>query len=95
VVNKSAEAKKTLDDFFAHLNELGKWYIHYTSEVPKKIFVNPEIIARMARVEGFYQRPELQGMVTASAPVIRWLKMDFGMVLIVDDWEEKFLHYED
>lgn len=95
MADKSTEAKQELADFFSHLHELGKWYIHYTGNVPKNMFVNPEIIAKMARVEGFYQRPELQGMVTASAPVVRWLKMDFGMVTIVDDWTEKFLHYED
>jgi hypothetical protein len=94
VADKSREAKDTLDKFFAHLNELGKWYTYYTSEVPTKVIVNPDIVAQMAKVEGFFQRPELQGMVTAYAPVVRWLKLDFGMVLIVDDWSEKFLHYE-
>lgn len=94
MAEKSPEAKKTLDDFFTHLGELGKWYIHYTSEVPTKMFVNPEIIAKMAKVEGFYQRPELQGIVTAYAPVVRYFKLDFGVVMLVDDWEEKFLHFE-
>lgn len=92
--NKSAEAKQILDKFFSHLNELGKWYIHYTSEVPTRLIINPEIVAQMAKVEGFYQRPELQGKVTAYAPVVRYFVLDFGVVMLVDDYEEKFLHFE-
>lgn len=94
MVDKSIEAKKTLDDFFAHLNELGKWYTHYTSEVPTMLNVNPDIIRQMAMVEGFYQREELQGLVPAHAPVVRYFKLKFGVVMIVDDWQEKFLHFE-
>lgn len=94
MVDKSVTAKKTLDDFFKQLSELGKWYIHYTSEAPKLLFISPNIIAQLAKVEGFYQRPELQGIVPAHAPVVRYLKLDFGVVMLVDDWEEKFLHYE-
>ncbi len=94
MVDKSAEAKQTLDDFFKHLNQLGKWYIHYVGEAPTQLFISPEIIAQMAKVEGFYQRPELEGKVPAHAPVVRYFKLDFGVVMLVDDWEEKFLHFE-
>lgn len=91
---KDIEAKQQLTDFFAHLNELGKWYIHYTSEVPKYLAMNPDIMAQMAKVEGFYQRPELAGIVSAHSPIIRYFKLDFGVVMITDDWAEKFLHFE-
>lgn len=94
MVDKSQEAKLNLDEFFAHINELGKWFTHYTSEEPKRLFINPEIIAKMSRVEGFYQRKELMGIVPAHAPIVRYFRLDCGVVTIVDDWEEKFLHYE-
>lgn len=94
MVDKSTEAKRQLDDFFKHLNQLGKWYIHYVGEPPKQLFISPEIIAQMAKVEGFYQRPELEGKVPAYAPVVRYFKLDFGVIMLVDDWEEKFLHFE-
>lgn len=94
MVDKSAEAKKTLDDFFTHINELRKWFTHYTHEVPKRLFINPEIVAQMSRVEGFYQRAELGGIVPAYAPVVRYFKLDECVVTLVDDWEEKFLHFE-
>jgi hypothetical protein len=94
MADKSIEAKRELDDFFASLNELGKWYIRYTSEAPKTLAINPDIVKKMAQVEGFYQREELQGLVPAHAPVVRYFKLDFGMVMLVDDWEEKFLHFE-
>jgi hypothetical protein len=95
VVDKSVDAKKTLDDFFAHLNELGQWYTYYTSEVPKLLNVNPDIVRQMAQVEGFYQREEVQsGQVTAHAPIVRYFKLKFGVIRLVDDWEEKFLHFE-
>ena len=94
MVDKTAEAKQQLDDFFAHLNQLGKWYVHYTSETPRELYINPQIVAQMASVEGFYQRPELEGKVPAHAPVVRYFKLDFGIVMLVDDWEEKFLHFE-
>lgn len=95
MVDKSITAKQTLDDFFAHLNELGGWYEHYTNEVPKELHVNPDIIRQMAAVEGFFGREEVRnGMVTIHAPVVRYFKLKFGVVLLVDDWEEKFLHFE-
>lgn len=95
MADKSAEAKKTLDEFFAHLNELGEWYKYYTDEVPKTLCINPDIVKQMAVVEGFYQREEVSsGQVTAYAPIVRYFKLKFGVILLVDDWEEKFLHYE-
>lgn len=95
MADKSIEAKKTLDDFFAHLNELGGWYEHYTKELPKELHVNPDIIRQMAAVEGFFQREEVKhAMVTAHAPIVRYFKLGFGVVMIIDDWEEKFLHFE-
>lgn len=94
MADKSYEAKKELDDFFANLNVLGEMFTRYTGEVPKRLNVNPDIIGKMSTVEGFFQREELQGLVPAHAPVIRYLKLKFGVVMLYDDWQEKFLHFE-
>jgi len=83
-----------LSTFFKNLDELGKWYVEVTSEVPKKLFINPEVVGKLARIEGFYQRPELRGIVPAHAPLVRYFKLSFGVVLLVDDWEERFLHFD-
>jgi len=95
VADKTQEAKETLDLFFAHLNELGLWYKHYTDEVPTELHINPDIVRQMASVEGFYQREEVKNaMVTTHAPIVRYFKLKFGVILLVDDWQEKFLHFE-
>lgn len=86
--------KEQLDQFFNRLDNLGKWYCESTSEVPKNLFVNPAIIGKLARLDGFYQRPELAGIVPAHAPLVRYFKLSFGVVLLVDDYEEKFLHFD-
>lgn len=91
---KDVEAKIQLGEFFQHLNTLGHMFTHYTSEAPKSLFINPDIVGHMSRIEGFYQRPELGTEVSAHAPIIRYFKLEFGVVLIVEDWEEKFLHFE-
>jgi hypothetical protein len=91
---KSTEGKQQLDRFFRELNEFGLIFHHYVGKAPSTLVINPDIVAGLSRVEGFYQRPELRAMVTASAPVVRYFKLDFGVVTLVDDWEEQFLHYE-
>jgi hypothetical protein len=91
---KDAEYKQQLTEFFQHLNTLGRMYDHYVLNYPKELHINPDIIAHMSRIEGFYQRPELGTEVSAHSPIFRYFKLDFGIVLIVEDWEEKFLHFE-
>lgn len=91
---KSTEAKAQLDSFFLELNELGKWYTHFVGTPPTLLVINPDIVAALSRIEGFYQREELQAMVTAHAPVVRHFKLDGGIVRLVDDYEEKFLHFD-
>lgn len=86
--------KDLLDKFFDQLREHEDHYIYWTDEVPKKIVVNPAIIQRLSRITGFYQRPELQGQVTTHAPVIRYIKLVHTVVTIVEDYDEKFLHFE-
>ena len=83
-----------LDDFFRRLTELGEWYTEQTGVVPNELAVNPDIIGKLSKIEGFYQRPELRGMVTAHAPVVRYMTLDFGVVMLVDDWSEDFLRFE-
>lgn len=92
--SKELTPREELEEFFFHLNTMGLIYKKYTSEVPTKIFVNPEVIAKMSKVDGFYQREELKGIVPAHTPIVRYFKLAFGVVMLVDDWEEKFLHFE-
>jgi hypothetical protein len=86
--------EKLLDAFFEQLCEIGKWHTFWTSEAPKELIINPDIIQKLSRLDGFYQRQELRAEVTASAPVVRYFNLDFGIVTIIDDWDEKYLHFE-
>lgn len=83
-----------LDAFFNQLRELVTHYIHWTEEVPKKLVINPEIVGRLARVTGFYQRPELRSEVTTYAPIVRYFKIGETVLTLQEDYEEKFLHLE-
>jgi hypothetical protein len=84
----------TLDKFFSQLNTHEQAYVEWTSEVPKRLYVNPETLGKLAAMDGFYQRPELASMVPAHSPLVRNLKLQFGVVTIIEDWEEKFYHFE-
>lgn len=83
-----------LDRFFTQLKELLAHYREWTEEVPKKLVINPDILRKLAKIEGFYQRPELQGEITAHSPVVRYFKLGEIVVLLDEDWAEKFLHFE-
>jgi hypothetical protein len=84
----------TLDMFFTQLKALSEAYVMWTSEAPKTLVINPDIVMQLSKVAGFYQRPELTAQVTAHSPIVRHFKLDFGVVLIREDWEEKFYHFE-
>lgn len=87
--------KESLSIFFEHITQLGDDFSHWTGEVPKMLVINPDIIAKLARVEGFYQREEVKNAeVTAASPIVRRLNLPFGIVTLYEDWEEKYLHYE-
>ena len=92
--NQTKSDKQRLDDFFNRLIEHLQWYQEMTSEVPKHLVVNPDIIGDLSRIEGFYQREELGGIVTVYSPLVRYFKLRDCVVMIVEDVDEKFLHFE-
>jgi hypothetical protein len=83
-----------LEEFFRHLKVHAEVYLLWTSEVPKTLVINPEILAQLSKIEGFYQREELSAQVTTHSPIVRHFKIPFGVVLIREDWEEKLYHFE-
>jgi len=93
-MNNDKLTTEDLDLFFKQLNELESQYIYWAQEPPKKLIINPGIIAKLARVEGFYQRPELQSTVTIYAPVVRHFKLEHTVVTIREDYDENYLHFE-
>jgi hypothetical protein len=91
--------KATLDRFFTDLNQFLDDYLFWTGEFPSTLIMNPDIIGKLSRVEGFYQRKELESLVPAHAPVVRFFRLQPSegepvIVQIYEDWEEKFLHFE-
>lgn len=88
------EHTTVLQKFFNDLAKLAVDYIYWVGEPPKLLCINPEILARLSREPGFFQRPELQTEVTTHAPVVSRMQFDFGTVQIYERWEEKYLHFE-
>jgi len=86
--------KELLDRFFTDLTQFMENYIFWTSEVPKTLVINPDIIGKLSRMEGFYEREELKSLVPAHAPVVRYFRLKYGVVELYEDYEEKFLHFE-
>ena len=93
MANKSSEAKQQLNDFFVHIKELGKHYKQWAGAYPTKIFISPRILMKLSNIEGFYQREELRTQATTYAPVIHKMDLGWGVVYIIEDWEEQFLHF--
>lgn len=83
-----------IESFFLHVKELAHWFKYWTEEYPKEIVINPDIIGKLSRVDGFYEREEVKTQVDQHTRMIRRFSLDFGTVLIIEDWEEKFLHFE-
>jgi hypothetical protein len=87
--------KEILTEFFDDLNRFGQDYIQWTKELPKTLVVNPDIIGKLSRLDGFYQRDEIKNVeVTAASPVVRRMNLAFGIVFLDEDWDEKFMHFE-
>lgn len=84
----------SLDDFFSKLKTFEMFYTEFVGSPPHKLFINPETLKRLASVGGFYQRPELGSEVTVFSPVVRRFKLQHGTVLIKEDYDENFLHFE-
>lgn len=84
--------------FFQGLRDHAIQFILWTSEAPTRLVINPDIIGRLSRVEGFYQREELKSLVPANAPVVRNIRIPLPggelIVEIYDDYDEKFFHFE-
>jgi hypothetical protein len=80
--------------FFERLVNFADEFHEWTSEAPKLLVINPDIVGKLSRIEGFYQRPELEALVPEHAPVVRHFRLPFGVVEIYEDFEEKFLHFE-
>lgn len=80
--------------FFIQLEDLELYYIEWVGEVPKLLVINPDIVGALSKVEGFYQRPELQAEITLYAPVVRYLKLRHCVVTLQEDYDELFLHFE-
>lgn len=83
-----------LDIFFSEMEQHATSYKLWTSEEPKTLVINPDIVGKLARMEGFYQRKELASLVAAHSPVVRHFRLSFGVVFIREDWDEKFYHFE-
>lgn len=93
-MTKATLKAEDLDMFFEQLRQLEHNYMHWVGETPKTLRISPEFIGRLARVPGFYERPELQAEVTVHSPIVRKLKLEHAVVTIRDDYHEKFMHLE-
>jgi hypothetical protein len=85
---------ETLNKFFVPMLAHANAYHAWTNELPKTIVINPDILVALAKTEGFYQRPELAAMVSAHSPIVRYFKLPMCVVMIREDWDEKFYHFE-
>ena len=88
-----------LNDFFARLHDYAMEFEKWTGMRPKRLVINPDIIGRISRIEGFYQRPELTSLVPQHAPVVRYIRLFPHNVVpwiveIQEDWGESFYHFE-
>lgn len=84
-----------LSVFFDHMKSHAAHFYDYTGDNPKLLVINPEVIAKLSRLDGFYHRPEVKNAeITAHAPVVRRFNLTFGTVELYEDYEEKLYHFE-
>lgn len=87
--------EQSLDEFFSRLKAFYGWYKEMTGERPKLLVISPQLLQRLAKLEGFFQRPELGTEVTPYSPVVRRFKLTSDTVVeLYEDPNEPFLHYE-
>lgn len=88
--------REILDEFFAYLRETVDMYEQWVNRQPAKLFINPEIMRKLSKLEGFYQRPEVRSAeVTAHAPMVRRFRVNEHTVLtIYEAASESFLRIE-
>jgi hypothetical protein len=83
-----------LDRFFSELNSISASYQHWSGQVPKNLIISPVILQKLSKETGFFQRPELRSEVTAYAPVISRMILHCGVVQLIEDFDENYLHFE-
>jgi hypothetical protein len=86
--------KQELDAFFLPMIAHAEAFTQWTDKLPKYLIINPDILTRLSRIEGFYQRPEVASMVSAHAPIVRYFKLPMCTVMIHESPEEDFYHFE-
>lgn len=89
---KNPEAQ--LDRFFQPLTANAMNFAEWTGQLPNKLVINPQIMQKLSRIDGFYQRRELSGQVSAHSPIIRYINVGIAVVTLQDDWGEVFYHFE-
>lgn len=95
MADKSVEAKQEMDEFFTMLISLSEDYKKWVGKYPNSLVINPDIVGKLSRVEGFYQRQELGTEVSLHAPLIRFFKLKDIVVLLIEDYDEQFLHFDE
>ena len=85
---------KDMDDFFALLKAAEITFEWWTGIIPKRLILSSTILRQLSKVPGFYQRPELKAEVTAYAPIVRHFKLEHTVVIIQEDYDELFFHFE-
>ena len=93
IIESQTDASQ-LEDFFGKLSDLGGWQFKMTGQHPKYLYINPLILQKLSKMDGFFHRQELSTQVTVHSPVISRMKFSFGVVEIIEDYEEPFLHFE-
>lgn len=83
-----------MDDFFKLLKASEINFEWWTGVLPKKLVIGSEIIRKLSKVTGFYQRPELKAEVTSYSPIVRFFKLTHTVVTIQEDYDELFFHFE-
>jgi len=83
-----------MDDFFNLLKTSEVNFMYWTSVVPKRLIISPEILRKLSKVTGFYERPELRAEVTSYSPIVRYFRLTHVVVTIQEDFDELFFHFE-
>ena len=94
MINGKELTPEDMLDFFNLLKAMETNYTYWTGVLPKKLIISFDILRRLSKVTGFYQRPELKAEVTAFSPIVRYFRLTHGVVTIQEDYEELFFHFE-
>lgn len=86
--------QEDMQDFFSLLKVLESHFTRWSGQKPKILVISPEMLRKLSKVIGFYQRPELRSEVTAYSPIVRYFKLETTVVTIQEDYEEILFHFE-